>query len=315
MSRIVVDGRPVEFEPGDSIAVAIVRAGEHPYHGGCLCLAGDCPNCVAVVDGIGYVRTCQTQARPGTVVQRHPAVGGPSLFTEPPGDAPTIRHAGADVVVVGAGESGSAARARYEQAGRRVLVLDARDGNEVVGIYAGPTVIARAPGAMLHVHAHEVAVATGAAELHPVCPGNRLQGIVTRRAAGQLRDAGVDLGRVVAVGEPLPGVECIVAAGTLVRFDGVDSAGVPSGDAGGGRIAAVVMRDASGAERTYPCDTAAIGLGSTRRDVLARAGRATVGESALHEIEPSRDVWGRAPESPWTTSTACGGAASRSSNW
>ena len=50
--RIVVDGRPVAFEAGDSVAVAILRAGEVPGRGGTLCLAGDCGNCLAEVDGI-----------------------------------------------------------------------------------------------------------------------------------------------------------------------------------------------------------------------------------------------------------------------
>ena len=50
--RIVVDGRPTEYRDGDSVAVAIVRAGEVPGHGGCLCLAGDCGNCLAEVDGV-----------------------------------------------------------------------------------------------------------------------------------------------------------------------------------------------------------------------------------------------------------------------
>ena len=38
---------------------------------------------------------------------------------------------------------------------------------------------------MLHVEAHEIVVATGAAEIHPVCPGNRLAGLVTARAAAE----------------------------------------------------------------------------------------------------------------------------------
>src|SRR4029079_1940297 len=71
--RIVVDGRPVAFEPGDSVAMAILRGGEVPGRGGTLCLAGDCGNCLAQVDGIAYVRTCQTTARPGTRIARHPA--------------------------------------------------------------------------------------------------------------------------------------------------------------------------------------------------------------------------------------------------
>ena len=88
--RIVVDGRPIEARDGDSIAVAIVRAGEPPGRGGTLCLAGDCGNCLAVVDGIAYVRTCQVPARPGSVVVRHPADGNPPLPVrrrEPGGDA------------------------------------------------------------------------------------------------------------------------------------------------------------------------------------------------------------------------------------
>ena len=47
MRRVVVDGTPVDYEEGDSVALAILRHGGHPHHGGTLCLAGDCPHCVA----------------------------------------------------------------------------------------------------------------------------------------------------------------------------------------------------------------------------------------------------------------------------
>ncbi len=77
--RLDVDGTAIPIEPGDSVAVAILRAGEQPAHGGTLCLAGDCGNCLAVVDGVAYVRTCQVAARPGMVVERHPADGNPRL--------------------------------------------------------------------------------------------------------------------------------------------------------------------------------------------------------------------------------------------
>ena len=60
VSRIVVDGRHLGFEPGDSVALAILRAGAVPGRGGTLCLAGDCGNCLGVVDGIAYVRTRYT---------------------------------------------------------------------------------------------------------------------------------------------------------------------------------------------------------------------------------------------------------------
>ena len=69
----VLDGRPVPVEPGDTIAAAVLRTGEVPGTGGALCLAGDCPNCLCVVDGEAYVRTCLAPARPGLDVRRHPA--------------------------------------------------------------------------------------------------------------------------------------------------------------------------------------------------------------------------------------------------
>ena len=258
--RIILDGQPLDVAEGDTVAVGVLRAGQHPLHGGCLCLAGDCPNCVAEIDGIAYVRTCQTPARPGMIVRRHPPVGGPSLYATPSGAGAAIRHAEADVVVVGAGDSGTAAASEAETAGRRVLVLDAAKGDEVVGVYAGPTVIVRTAAVMVHVRARQVVIATGAAELHPVCPGNGLRGIVTRRAAERLVAAGVELGRVVAVGTPPPGLAAPSVEGTLVRFEGE------------GSVAAVVVRGADGVERSHPCDTAVVGLGLAPRDVLGRSG-------------------------------------------
>ena len=131
MSNIVVDGRPVGFEPGDSVAMAVLRAGEHPHHGGTLCLAGDCPNCVCEVDGIAFVRSCQTAARPGLVVRRHPEVGAPSLraiaqpdVTKTPQQPDiAVRRIEADVVVIGAGDSGAVAAGEATDAGRTVLTL------------------------------------------------------------------------------------------------------------------------------------------------------------------------------------------------
>jgi len=255
--RIVVDGRPVAFEAGDSVAVAILRGGEVPGRGGTLCLAGDCGNCLAQVDGIAYVRTCQTAARPGLRVGRHPDGANPALpvvaatdLTATPLPATAeLHHLEVDVAVIGGGQSGLAAAAEAERAGRSVRVLDAGSGDEVVAIYAGPMIVVRTPRGMLHVHPHEIVVATGAAEIHPVCPGNGLAGIVTKRAAEKLQAAGVDLGRLVEVD-----------AARLVRFEGED-----------GRVRAVVTTDpATGTETTAPADTVVVGLGLTPRDLLAR---------------------------------------------
>ncbi|TMF38671.1 MAG: hypothetical protein E6I26_06410 [Chloroflexi bacterium] len=257
--RIVVDGRPIEFADGDSVAVAIVRTGEVPGHGGCLCLAGDCGNCLAEVDGVAYVRTCQVAARPGTVVVRHPAGGKPQLpvvdwrdlTLMPVGSKIAVRRTEADVAVIGGGSSGQSAVEAARSAGRDVLLLDARDGSEVVGIYPGPSIVARDPGGMLHVRADEIVVATGSVEIQPACPGSDLGGIVTAGAAERLEAAGVDLGRVVHVGRE------------LLRFEG---------DAG--RVSAVVTVGMDATETTTPCETAVVDLGRAPRDVLARMSRA-----------------------------------------
>ena len=267
--RIVVDGRPVAFEPGESVAVAILRTGATPAGGGPLCLSGDCGNCLAQVDGVAYVRTCQERARPGLAVVRHPPDGLPPLPTISGADlsaslsGPDIEvlRAEVDVAVIGAGDSGREAASTAERAGKRVLILDAEGGDEVVGLYPGPMVVVRTPTLMLHVYAREIVVATGAAELHPVVPGSQLEGIVTSRAAQRLHAAGVDMGAAIAVGTPPAGVPCIPVAGQLIRLEGDEQ----------GRVRSVVTADDwIGAETTTPCDTVIVGLGFAPRDVLAR---------------------------------------------
>ena len=128
MSRIVYDGTPIDFESGDSAAMAAVRAGQHPARGGTLCLAGDCGNCVAVVDGTPWIKTCQTMARPGMVVVRHPDGSHPSPAGPESHASVTVRHRSADHVVVGNGDSGRAAAAGARQSGHEVTMLDAEIG-------------------------------------------------------------------------------------------------------------------------------------------------------------------------------------------
>jgi len=288
--RIVVDGRPIPFEPGDSVAIAILRAGESIGAGGTLCLAGDCGNCLVQADGVAYIRSCQAAPSPGLVVKRHPRVEMPPLpvVAEPNLTAPpvfsevAVRRLEADLVVIGGGRSGTAAKEKAEAGGRDVSVLDAAAGDEVVAIYAGPMVVVRTPTGMLHVKAQEIVVATGAAEIHPVCPGSELKGLMTARAAERLHAAGVDLGEnIVAVGKPPKGVPTKAIPGRLVRFDGDAS----------GRVTAVVTADDAGQETTTTCDTVVLGLGRAPRDLLARmAGTApvsVVGSAARkHELPP-----------------------------
>ena len=77
--RFLLDGKPLGFRQGDTVLTALLRNGEHPTGGGCLCFGGDCPSCLATVNGLSYVRTCQVPARPGLTVERHPQDGLPLL--------------------------------------------------------------------------------------------------------------------------------------------------------------------------------------------------------------------------------------------
>ncbi len=280
--RLIVDNEPIAFNEGDSVLIALLRADLRPTGGGCLCLGGDCPNCVATVDGVSYVRTCQTKAQAGMVVERHHLGEYPPLpLTQNIQRETEVRHQHCDVAVIGAGAAGQTAVAEAEAAGKQVVLLDTHQGQEVVGIYSGPLVVARTGTGMLQVHAkEEVIVATGAAEIQPVVPGSELAGLVTARAAAQLAQAGIDLGRVVAVGSPPDGVEADVVAGELVRFEGDR-----------GRVTAVVVRDESGQESSYLCDTVSLGLGSHPRDALRRMGHdllvRAVGSAALESDIPT----------------------------
>ena len=259
-----VDGQHIDFQTGDSAAIAVLRHGQHPGSGGALCLAGDCGNCVAEVDGTAFVRTCQVAATDTMTIRRHPAVGGPPIAAlgsnvtrdtfEPIG----VAHEVADLVVVGAGDSGTAAAVAASDGGRLVTVLDAVDGNEVVGIYGGPTVVVRTVSGLRHIRASDVVVATGAAELHPVCEGSMLRGIYTPNAARKLRDAGVDLGNLVLLGgteADLPGRH---VEGQLVSF------------VGDGSVMAVITEDTAGNQDAHPCDSVVVGVGFSPRDLLSR---------------------------------------------
>ena len=90
-----------------------------------------------------------------------------------------------------AGRPGSRRPRRRSGRGSRCSSSTPAPGTRSSAIYAGPDRRrADRPAGMLHVHAREIVVATGAAELHPVVPGNDLRGLVTarrRRAAARGR--------------------------------------------------------------------------------------------------------------------------------
>jgi len=271
-----VDGRPVEIQPGESLLVALVRAGLHPTGGGCLCAGGDCPNCLVTVDGIAYTRSCHVRALAGMKVARD-HLGGeePALLADEPlsaGNPAPVRHVHCDTVVIGQGDSGREAAREARHAGLDVVTLDAHDGQHVTGVYPGPLVVASdQAGRVLHVHPRrEIVVATGAAEIQPVVPGSDLKGLVTARASAELVAAGIDLGRAVAVGER----PAELPEGTLARHFPIGQDGWEllrfEGD---GRLEAVVVRrhgDADATKERIECNTAVLGLGRNPRNALAR---------------------------------------------
>ena len=281
--RFIVDGKPIDYLPDDSVLTALLRVGEHPTGSGCLCCGGDCPYCLATVDGISYQRTCQTRPQPGMVVETHHRDGAypPLPREETLGPEVHARNLHCDAVVIGAGESGQAAATQLMAEGKSVITLDTMQGQDAVGIYDGPLVVARTAEGMLHIHVKsDIVVATGAAEIQPVAPGNELNGIMTTRAAETLHAAGIDLGKIIAVGKPLDGIDAELVNGRIVRFEGE------------GKLSAVVIADDAGVETTYACDTAAVGLGLHPRDALARQGHdmpqvRTVGEAALDSDIPA----------------------------
>lgn len=250
-----------------SILTEMLRRGAWPSAGGALCGEGDCANCLATVDGIAYVRTCQTAHRPDAHITPYEGPAKlPPLESVGERAAVTSRTIHCDVVVIGQGPAGREAADASRAAGHDVVTLDSRDGQSAIGIYPGPLVVARTDAGTWNLYPRvEIIVATGAAETQPVVPGNDLIGLMTSRAATSMAKAGVALGRVVAVGTPPSDIACTIASGTLVRFE--PSATDPS------RVGSVVTRNADGIETTTPCDTVAIGLGLTPRDALLRMAR------------------------------------------
>ncbi len=185
------------------------------------------------------------------------------------------RHAEVDVASSAAGASGRAAAA-----GRRATPSSStpRRAQEVVAIYPGPTVVARTPAGMLHVEADEIVVATGAAEIQPVCPGNDLAGILTSRAAERLHARRRPVERRRAPG------------GVHASVDGRSSASRATMP---GHVRAVVTRDAGRRRGRRPARTAIVDLGLAPRDLLARMAGSSipvtvVGEAAAeHPLPPA----------------------------
>lgn len=253
--RVSVDGSTVPFLDGDTVLVALAREGRLPS--GCLCNAGDCPHCLATVDGGPHRRMCQTSATEGMEVVRYPVDVHPPLPAATESTDHRHRNGHVDVVVIGGGTSGAAEARRLRDAGQTVEVLESRIGSEALAVFDGPVVVARVGDEIVRFHCHEVVVATGTVDIHPIVPGAALSGVLTPSAASDFVSRGVELGHVVAIGSRPPGVECELVTGRLVRIDGTSA------------VTGVVV-EVEGTDVHFDCDTVTVDLGTYPRDLLAR---------------------------------------------
>lgn len=129
--RFTFEGRPFSARAGQSLAAALIEAGERGFRetakGGersVFCGMGVCQDCLVEVDGAPNVRACMTAPREGMAVRRQSAAVDLTRL----GPAPEGRliEEAPEIAVLGGGAGGlSAARAAAE-AGADVLVIDER---------------------------------------------------------------------------------------------------------------------------------------------------------------------------------------------
>lgn len=144
--RLVVDGKPVEALPGQTVAAALLASGRDSWRTtrreekprGVLCGIGACFDCLVTVNGIPDVRACQRTIAPEDTITTQPGATLPTPHTaaSPPepstssavpsaSPSPSERRSSAGVVVVGAGPAGMAAALAAAEAGADVVLVDA----------------------------------------------------------------------------------------------------------------------------------------------------------------------------------------------
>jgi thioredoxin reductase len=124
-------GRAIACRPGDTLAAALVAAGELSCREtaggerrGLFCGMGVCRECAVTIDGRPGELACMTAVRDGMVVERQPAA--PVLAAVPDEPRRRTRLLAPDVLIVGAGPAGLAAAAAAGEAGLDAVLLDER---------------------------------------------------------------------------------------------------------------------------------------------------------------------------------------------
>jgi NADPH-dependent 2,4-dienoyl-CoA reductase/sulfur reductase-like enzyme len=128
--EITYRGRPIRCAPGDSVAAALLDAGEHSFRAtrfgdrrGVFCGMGVCHECVVTIDGVPGHRACVTTIRDGMSVE--PGEPAPSLVSAAPLRL-CEQELSPSVLVIGGGPAGLAAAAAAAEAGADVVLVDER---------------------------------------------------------------------------------------------------------------------------------------------------------------------------------------------
>ncbi len=127
---LTFEGRPVEGLAGDTLASALVAAGEMGLREavdggrrGVFCGMGACHECAVVVDDQPGTLACMTGVEDGQEVKRQPAAPGPPDVS--PGGRPR-RELSPTVLVVGGGPGGLSVASVIAEHGVDVVVVDER---------------------------------------------------------------------------------------------------------------------------------------------------------------------------------------------
>ena len=128
--RLTFEGRPVEGLAGDTLASALVAAGEMGLREavdggrrGVFCGMGACHECAVVVDDQPGMLACMAGVEDGQEVRRQPAAPGPPDVS--PGGRP-LRELSPTVLVVGGGPGGLSAASVIAEHGVDAVVVDER---------------------------------------------------------------------------------------------------------------------------------------------------------------------------------------------
>lgn len=133
-AQITLDGHPVLAFEGESVAAALLAAGQPRLRltavrrepRGVFCGIGACFDCATTIDGARNVRACQTPVRDGMSVQTQRGEGEwlEVSHDHEPGLGAVPRAVSWPVVVVGGGPAGLAAALEAARAGVRCAVID-----------------------------------------------------------------------------------------------------------------------------------------------------------------------------------------------